>query len=172
MSGFIIAVHGAAHCVLQPVEESSSRHHVVAVLSEKMEICRVQCWGGSGQLGANRGQPCAASLLHSDLLSTIYPLQDNNGTLKTWSRNWFMVITNIISYPLSFSIHYYQLNVVMIMVMHLCCQGPFPYPHQRPDCPPQCLISTLIIITLPQNSQLSTVQLLLVASTRDSLFTT
>ena len=75
--------HGAAHCVLQPVEESSSRHHVVAVLSEKMEICRVQCWGGGGQLGANRGQPCAASLLHSDLLSTIYPLQDNNGTLKT-----------------------------------------------------------------------------------------
>ena len=53
------------------------------VLSEKMEICRVQCWGGGGQLGANRGQPCAACLLHSDLLSTIYPLQDNNGTLKT-----------------------------------------------------------------------------------------
>ena len=54
MSGFIIAVHGAAHCVLQPVEESSSRHHVVAVLSEKMEICQcsvgeaVASWGLTG----------------------------------------------------------------------------------------------------------------------------
>ena len=66
MSGFIIAalnmvLHGemppTASC---PVKESSSAVIMfVVVLSEKMKICPVQCWGG--QLGANRGHACAIS---------------------------------------------------------------------------------------------------------------